>query len=203
LLAIYISIRAVYYFLVRVFICEPFFKSYCTQYGRNLHTGVFIHWIQGQGKLIVGDDVWIDGKCSIVFAARYVESPTLRIGNNVGIMHNCELTVGREIVIGNNVMIASNVVIFDSPGHPTEPALRRGGGPALLDDVKAIHIEDDVWIGRGAVIFPGITIGRGSVVATGAIVMSNVPPYVVVAGSPARQVARLTDNEEESETSRT
>jgi carbonic anhydrase/acetyltransferase-like protein (isoleucine patch superfamily) len=196
LLAIYVSIRAVYYFLVRVFICEPFFKSYCTQYGRNVHTGAFIHWIRGPGRLIVGDNVLVDGKCSITFATRYAESPTLRIGNNVGIMHNCELNVGREIVIGNNVGIAGNVLMFDSPGHPTDPVLRRSWAPALPDDVKAIHIEDDVWIGRDATIFPGVTIGRGSVVATGAIVMSNVPPYVVVAGSPARQIARLTHNKE-------
>ena len=44
-------LRSTYYFIVRVFICEPFFKAYCTRYGRNVHTGVFLHWIQGRGEI--------------------------------------------------------------------------------------------------------------------------------------------------------
>jgi len=196
LLAVFLALRVLYYFLIRVFVCEPFFKTYCTEYGRNLHTGVFIHWVKGRGKLIVGDDVIIDGKCAFIFALRYTENPTLRIGNRVGIGHNSIFTIGREITIGNHVMIGGKVEMFDSPGHPTDPVLRRAGSPALPEDVKPIHIEDDAWIGSGAVIFPGVTIGRGSVVARGAIVMSNVPPYVVVAGSPARQIARLTPKED-------
>jgi acetyltransferase-like isoleucine patch superfamily enzyme len=195
-LTAYIGLRAVYYFLFRILVCEPFFKTYCTEHGRNVRTGVYIHWVQGKGKLIVGHDVLIDGKCSFCFAVRYTEFPTLRIGNNVGIGHNSTFTIGREIDIGNNVMIAMGVNIFDSPGHPIDPILRRNGSPALADDVKAIRIEDDVWIGRDAVIFPGVTVGEGSVVAAGAIVMSNVPPYVVVAGNPARLIARITRKEE-------
>jgi acetyltransferase-like isoleucine patch superfamily enzyme len=195
LFATYIAIRTVYYFLKRVFVCEPFFKSHCTQYGRNVHTGVFNHWIMGQGRLIVGDDVIIDGKCSFIFALRYAENPTLHIGDRVGIMHNSTFTVGREITIGNDVMIGSDVQMFDSPGHPTDPVLRRAGSPALPEDVKAIHIEDNAWIGSGSIIFPGVTVGKASIVARGAIVMSSVPPYVIVAGSPARQIARLTSRE--------
>jgi carbonic anhydrase/acetyltransferase-like protein (isoleucine patch superfamily) len=191
LLAVYLISRRVYYFLIRVFVCEPFFKMYCTQCGRNVHTGVFIHWVLGRGQLIVGDNVTVDGRCSFCFAVRYTERPTLRIGNNVGIGHSSSFTVGREITIGNNVMIGEYVVMFDSPGHPTDPALRLAGSPALAEDVKAIRIEDNAWIGSGTIIYPGVTVGEGSIVARGAIVMSNVPPNVIVAGSPARQIARI------------
>ena len=83
----YLFLRRVYYFLIRVFVCEPFFKTYCAQYGRNVHTGVFVHWIRGRGQLIVGDNVTVDGKCSFIFAVRYAEQPTLRIGNNVWVGH--------------------------------------------------------------------------------------------------------------------
>jgi len=76
--------------------------------------------------------------------------------------------------------------------------LRLARSPALPEDVKAIHIEDNVWIGSGATIFPGVTLGEGCIVARGAIVMSSVPPYVIVAGSPARQVARLKNPKESS-----
>lgn len=188
---IFLVFRMLYYFLFRVVWCEPFFKSHCSECGHHFHTGAHVHWIQGEGKLIVGDNVTIDGKCSFVFAVRYVESPTLRIGNHVVIGHGSAFTVGREIKIGNNVMIAGGVSIFDSPGHPVDPILRRQGNPALPEDVKPILIEDDVWIGQRAVIFPGTAIGQGSVVAAGAVVMSNVPAYAVVAGNPARQIARI------------
>jgi acetyltransferase-like isoleucine patch superfamily enzyme/acyl carrier protein len=195
LLAIFLTLRRIYYFLVRVFICEPFFKAYCTQFGHNVHTGVFIHWFQGRGRLIVGNDVIVDGKCNFTFAVRYSDNPTLRIGDHVKIGHRTSFTVGRDVTIGNYVMIASGAEIFDTPGHPTDPALRRAGSPALPSDVRPISIEDNVWIGRDARIFPGMTIGKGSVVAEGAQVMSNVPPYAIVAGNPARQIARLTSNE--------
>jgi acetyltransferase-like isoleucine patch superfamily enzyme len=196
LLEVFLFLRRVYYFLIRVFVCEPFFKMYCTKYGRNVHTGVFVHWVMGPGQLIVGDNVTIDGKCSFVFAVRYCEQPTLRIGNNVGVGHLSTFVVGREITIGNNVMIGDQVVMFDSPGHPTDPALRLAGSPALPEDVKAIRIEDNAWIGSGTIIYPGVTVGEGSIVARGAIVMSSVPPNVIVAGSPARQIARIGNAKE-------
>ncbi len=192
MLAVYLTTRRIYYFLVRVFICEPLFKAYCTRYGRNVHTGVYVHWVEGHGQLVVGDNVIVDGKCSFTFAVRYSELPTLRIGKNVRIGHNSSFTVGREITIGDNVMIAANVEMFDSPGHPTDPALRLTGAPALPEDIKPIHIENNVWIGSGAVIYPGVTIGECSIVAKGAIVMSSVPAMVIVAGSPARQIARIS-----------
>jgi acetyltransferase-like isoleucine patch superfamily enzyme len=196
ILGLFITLREVYYFLYRVLICEPFFKAYCTEFGRNVHTGAFIHWVRGDGRLILGDDVTIDGKCSFIFAVRYTSQPTLRIGNHVRIGDSCTFTVGREISIGNNVMMGAKSELFDSPGHPTDPALRLSGSPALPQDVKAICIEDNVWVGSGTTIFPGVTIGEGSIVARGAVVMSNVPPYVIVAGSPARQIARLNDPRE-------
>lgn len=196
ILQAYIFLREIYYFSVRVLVCEPLFKAYCAKYGRNLHTGAFIHWVMGRGQLIIGDNVTVDGKCSFIFAVRYTERPTLRIGNNVRIGHNCVFTIGREIMIGNNAMIGGNIEMFDSPGHPTDPALRLAGAPALPQDVKPIRIEDNVWIGSGSTIFPGVTLGEGCIVARGAIVMSSVPPYVIVAGSPARQIARLNNPKE-------
>jgi acetyltransferase-like isoleucine patch superfamily enzyme len=196
ILGLFLFFRGIYYFLCRVLIGEPFFKAYCTQYGRNLHTGPFIHWIRGRGQLIVGDNVVVDGRCSFIFAVRYSDKPTLRIGNNVGIGHNCIFTIGREISIGNNVMMGGDIEMFDSPGHPTDPALRLAGAPALPEDVKPIHIEDNVWVGSGVTVFPGVTLGEGCIVARGAIVMSNVPSYVIVAGSPARQIAKLRDPRE-------
>src|ERR1039458_2930169 len=57
LVSLFLLLRSMYYFVMRVFICEPFFKAHCASYGRNLHTGVFLHWIQGRGEIIAGDNV--------------------------------------------------------------------------------------------------------------------------------------------------
>jgi acetyltransferase-like isoleucine patch superfamily enzyme len=191
LLAVVLLVRQTWYFLYRVFVCEPLFKTYCRTYGKNVHTGVFLHWIQGSGDLILGDNVTIDGKCSFSFAARFVERPTLTIGDNSGIGHACSFVIGDRISIGKHCRIASGVLLFDSPGHPIEPHLRQAGMPPDPSAVRPIIIEDNVWIGTSAVIFPGVRVGENSVIAAGAVVTSDVPPNVVVAGNPARKTMSL------------
>jgi len=57
LLRIFLFTRTLYYFALRVFICEPYFKAFCTQYGRNVHTAARLHWITGKGDIVVGDNV--------------------------------------------------------------------------------------------------------------------------------------------------
>jgi acetyltransferase-like isoleucine patch superfamily enzyme len=191
LVSLLLLLRSTYYFAMRVFICEPFFKAHCASYGRNLHTGVFLHWIQGRGEIIAGDNVLIDGKCSFTFAARFSDKPTLILGDNTGISHGCTFTIGKKIVIGRHCRIAGNVWIFDSPGHPADPAARMAGLPIAEDEVKPVVIEDNVWIGRGAVIVPGVTIGKNSIIAASAVVMSDVPENTIVAGNPARLLLKL------------
>lgn len=195
LLIVFLAIRKSYYFLVRIFVCEPLFKAYCTQYGRGVRTGPFIHWFNGRGRLIVGDNVLVDGKCSFSFALRYATDPVLSIGSNTIISHACGFTVGRRITIGEHCLIARGVLMFDAPGHPTSPALRKMGAPANLEDVRAIEICNNAWIGTNAIIFPGVTVGEGSVVAAGSAVMSDVPPFTTVAGNPARVIGRLSPGE--------
>lgn len=185
----FLAVRAVYYFGLRVLVCEPFLKAHCRSYGRGLRTDVYLHWIQGPGDLVLGDNVWLDGKSSISFAARFADRPRLEIGNRVGIGHDCKFTIGKLIKIGNNCRIAGEVVIFDSHGHPSDPARRQAGLPPDESDVRPVVIGDNVWVGRRAIIFPGVTIGSGSAVSAGAVVTSDVPPDTVVAGNPARRVA--------------
>jgi acetyltransferase-like isoleucine patch superfamily enzyme len=190
-LAVVLAVRNLYYFAARVFVCEPLFKAYCLEYGRNLHTGVFLHWVQGRGDIVLGDDVTFDGKSSITFAARYTERPMLRVGDRTGINHNVTLVIGREITVGCDCRIASNVAIFDVNGHPADPEARRAGMPPSSEEVKPVRIGDNVWVGRNAIIHPGVTIGDGSIVSAGSVVVSDVPPLSVVAGNPARKIGAL------------
>jgi serine acetyltransferase len=190
-LSLVILVRSSYYFLRRVFIAEPLFKVYCAEYGKNLHTGIYVHWVQGKGDIALGDNVTMDGKCAIFFAARYTERPRLSIGSNTGIGHNCAFTIGKEIRIGKHCRFGSAIAIFDAPGHPADPAARLAGLPSTQDEVRPVVIGDNVWVGTGSVIFPGVTIGDGSIIAMGSIVMSNVDANTLVAGNPARKVRSL------------
>jgi acetyltransferase-like isoleucine patch superfamily enzyme len=191
LLWIVLATRETWYFVYRVFVCEPLFKAYCRQVGTNLHTGSSLHWVMGKGNIVIGDNITIDGQCYFLFAARFSEAPTLTIGDNSSIGHQCAFTVGKSIKIGKHCRIASGVVMFDSPAHPLDPEKRCAGLPPAPDDVRPVTIGDNVWIGTGVVIFPGVSIGNNSVVAPASIVMSDVSPNVMVAGNPARKVLAL------------
>lgn len=191
LLWLFLLLRSAYYFALRVFICEPFFKAYCAKYGRNLHTGCFIHWVQGKGEIVLGDNVTIDGKCTITFAARFSDRPTLQIGDNTGIGHACSFTVGNRITIGRNCTLSGDIDIMDSNAHRTDPEARWAMLPPDPEEIRPVTIRDGVWIGKHCIIFPGVTIGEGSVVSAGSVVRSHVPPYGVVAGNPAKLMFRL------------
>jgi len=191
LLWAFLLARWLYCFFFRVLVCEPIFKSYCRKYGKRLRTGAFIHWIQGKGDIILGDNVSIDGKCSIGFARRFADRPRLEIGDNSGIGHGCAFVVGRRIRIGKNCMLSGHVRIADSNGHQTDVTARLAHLPPTDDEVREVVIGDAVWIGMHVLIFPGVRIGNGAVVSAGSVVRSHVPPYSVVAGNPARVVFRL------------
>src|SRR5579862_7727985 len=77
----YVKVRAIYWFLLRVLVCEPIFKSYCKQVGRNVHTDIHVPFVTGQGDIVAGDDVLIDGYVSIKFAARFSDCPRFAIGD--------------------------------------------------------------------------------------------------------------------------
>jgi acetyltransferase-like isoleucine patch superfamily enzyme len=100
----------------------------------------------------------------------------IRIGNNVGIGGNCVIT--SDMTIGNDVLIAPCVALLSRYPHRTDVV-----GTSIFQgprgDKGEIVIEEDVWIGYGAIVLSGIRIGRGSVIAAGAVVMKDVPPYSI------------------------
>src|SRR5262249_36683473 len=181
-----------YYFVLRVCVAEPLFKAYCTKVGRGVRTDKYVHWVAGRGQLILGDYVHVDGKSSFTFAARFSESPTLEIGDYTGISHNFWISVAKRITIGKRVRIAADVIMFDSSGHPADPKTRAEGAPPDAEDVRPVTIEDNVWIGRRCIVFPGVTIGRGSIVSAGSVGVAAGAPSTIVAGNPARRIGALT-----------
>ncbi len=109
----------------------------------------------------------------------------ISIGNKVSINKGCKffcsfMSDQGSIEIGNNVAIAPEVVVF-AASHDYHSL-------DLPDRASRVVIEDDVWIGGRAVILPGVTIGRGSVIGAGAVVVNDIPPYSIAVGNPARVI---------------
>lgn len=110
-------------------------------------------------------------------------SPT--IGSTCG-FSGTVVAAAESIVIGDRVLCGVNSTITDTDWHGVYPADRRAVGRSA-----SVSIQDDVWIGMGAVVLKGVTIGHGSVVAAGSVVTRSLPPLVIAGGNPARVVREL------------
>lgn len=119
-----------------------------------------------------------------------VFGPLLKIGDNSGIGINCEIY--GPVTIGKNVMMGPEVVIYTS-GHKHNrtdiPMIEQGA-----ETEREVNIGDDVWIGRRAIIMPGVTIGDGVIIGAGAVVTKNIEPYMVAVGVPAKAIKSRLDN---------
>jgi acetyltransferase-like isoleucine patch superfamily enzyme len=187
----YLAARSTYQMGMRLFVAQPFLRAYCKECGPGLRTGEFIHFVQGQGDIILGSNVWLDGKSSITFASSFSERPTLVIGDNTAVGNLTVFAIGKRITIGKNCNLSGSTWIFDSSGHPPDPVARRNHEPPPPDQVRPVTIGDDVWIGKECIIFPGVRIGDCAIVSAGSVVRRHVPPYAVVAGNPAQVIFRL------------
>ena len=107
------------------------------------------------------------------------------IGNNVFINFNFVLLDCAPVTIGNNVFIAPDVQIYTAQ-HPLDPDTRN----QHIGSARPINIGDDVWIGGGSIILPGVTIGKGSTIGAGSVVKHDIPSGVIAAGNPC-QVKRV------------
>jgi acetyltransferase-like isoleucine patch superfamily enzyme len=169
---------------------EPLFRSQCARVG----PGFFMEqlpYLAGQGRIEIGSGVRFSGKSSIAFTGASSEDPELVIGDGTFIGHACGFNVARSVRIGAHCLFASGVYVFDLDGHPQDAERRRNGEPTPPEGIAAVSIGDDVWIGNGALILKGVSIGNRSIVAAGAVVTRDVPPDVIVGGNPARIIKNL------------
>jgi maltose O-acetyltransferase len=138
--------------------------------------------IGNDGELHVGKGFTLIGnihRCSLGIYPGAV----LRIGDNVVINNGTILSARIRIEIGDGTGIGYHCLLMDSDGHPISPGEPIHEGP--------IVIGKHVWIASKATILQGVTIGDFAVVATGAVVTKDVPPYAVVAGVPAKVIRML------------
>ena len=137
-------------------------------------------WIEG-GRLRIE----LAGGCRLYPNILIQGSGTFRLGRGSYVGDYCVIGVNGSVNIGENVMIAQSVSVRDSDHRMVRvdiPMAHQG------IDVEPVVIEDDVWIGHGAVILKGVRIGKGSVVAGGAVVREDVAPLSIVGGVPARVI---------------
>jgi maltose O-acetyltransferase len=111
----------------------------------------------------------------------------ISIGARVFVNFNCVFLDVASITIGDRVLIGPAVQLL-SADHPVDPGVRVGG----LENGRPIVIEDDAWLGGGAIVCPGVTLGRGSVIGAGSVVTRDVPAGVLAVGSPCRVVRELS-----------
>ena len=116
----------------------------------------------------------------------------ISVGNYTSLGVNTRILSTRaQVKIGNHVMFGPAVTIV-SGDHRTDMIGRYmaevGDSDKLPENDRDVVIEDDVWVGSHAIILKGVTVGRGSVVASGALVNKDVPPYSIVGGVPAKVI---------------
>ncbi len=156
--------------------------------GVYLDQGVYLHACP-QG-ITIGDHTFImHGAVLHVYNFRDLPHAFIRIGRDslIGELNVLRgqggITIGDRVYTAPLVQILAVNHVFDDPGRPMV---------AQGITAEGITIEDDCWIGAGAIITDGVTVGRGAVVAAGAVVTGDVPPHTVVGGVPAR-VLRTID----------
>lgn len=112
------------------------------------------------------------------------------VGDNFFLNVNCKLMDSGKITIGNNVFIAPNVCIITEE-HAMNVEQRLAG----LEYTHPVQIEDNVWICAGALLLPGVTIGRNSVIGAGSVVTKDIPPNSLAVGNPCKVIRTIHDEQ--------
>jgi len=119
-------------------------------------------------------------------------TPKIQIGDNVSFNTDIHIGCIHSVIIGNNVLFASRIYISDHHhGEPTAEMLVMPPAKRPLVSKGAVIIKDNVWVGEGVAIMPGVTIGENSIIATNAVVTKDVPANCVAAGVPAKVIKTI------------
>lgn len=152
--------------------------------------------IRGKKHIQLGHQMTCGTGCRFEAYPPNEAGKVLIIGSNVQINDNVHITAVHSVSIGKNALLASRIYISDvqhgdysstSPYVQSDPEVIVKDRPLSYKDVA---IEDNVWIGEGVCVMPGVIIGRCSIVGAGSVVTKNIPPYCIAVGNPARVIKR-------------
>jgi len=141
-------------------------------------------YVRVGSRVLLGERAWVNAKDD-----RGDGTATLNIGDGTYIGRFAQINAWRSVTIGRDVLIADRVFISDADHNfsDRETPIRLQGDSFL----GAVTLRDGCWIGIGAVILPGVTVGRNAVVAANAVVTDDVPDHAVVGGIPARVIRQI------------
>lgn len=126
------------------------------------------------------------GRDAAIHMGCFFTGRNIKIGNNTIVNRRCYLDGRGTLAIGNSVSIAPEAYIL-SMTHDTHSA-------DFAPLRKSTRIDDNVWLGARVLVLPGVQLGKGCVVGAGSVVTEDVPPYFIVAGSPARKIGERNQN---------
>lgn len=120
------------------------------------------------------------------------EKAVIKVGSNTRIHGSC-IHAYDSIVIGSNCLIAANCQIIDGSGHDLcfDNVTNRAN---TSGEAKPICIADNVWVGANCIILPGVSIGEGSVISAGSVVIKNIPKMVLAGGIPAKVIKNFNES---------
>ncbi|MGY3494979.1 acyltransferase [Bradyrhizobium sp. USDA 4502] len=168
--------------------------------GAKLMRTARIRNIRGDSdRIVVGDNSIIRGELMT-----FAHGGEIRIGKWCYVGEGTRIWSAGSIEIGNRVLISHSANVFDNLTHPLRAAERhrqvqqiftRGHPNDISLDEGPVKICDDAWIGAGAMVLRGVTVGVGAIVAAGAVVTRDVAAFSIVAGNPAVLVRELGPDE--------
>ena len=160
---------------------EPVLKEYMREKPIPRNAGI----ISKEMFAEIGEGCYIETPFHANFGGKKVH-----FGKKVYANFNLTLVDDEAIYVGDCVKFGPNVVVCTA-AHPILPALRRKEYQYNLP----VHIASGVWIGAGAIILPGVSIGENSVIGAGSVVTRDIPPNVVAVGNPCRVMRSINEND--------
>ncbi|MEV1045103.1 sugar O-acetyltransferase [Streptomyces sp. NPDC049916] len=128
----------------------------------------------------LGEDVEIRPPLRVDYGYQISVGPRTFVNFGAVLLDVARITIGADVQFGPNVQLLT-------PTHPVDPEPRR----AKWEAAEPITIGDNVWLGGGVIVCPGVTIGENTVVGAGAVVTKDLPPNVVAVGNPARVIRSI------------
>jgi acetyltransferase-like isoleucine patch superfamily enzyme len=146
-------------------------------------------FVSGHARIYIGDDVNFFGTVDIS-SGRIFDEPKLILKDRVDICYNVGFVVNKEIIIEEDVNVASGVRFMDTDSHPRDTMERIADLPPRPEEIRPVRVCRYAWIGQNAFILKGVTIGEGAVIGVNSVVVTDIPPYTVAMGNPARVVVK-------------
>ena len=185
----------------RIYLFTGYICRHFHSFGKNSYIVPKARLLKGLRYISVGTGSFIWNNVTLTAWDSYLGvkyTPKIIIGNRCSIGEDNHITAMNKIVIGNNVLTGKRVLITDNSHgasffellniHPLDRDLY-SKGPVI--------IEDNVWIGEKVSIMPGVIIGKGAIIAANSVVTSDVKPYSIVGGVPAKCIKDMTISKSE------